>query len=179
MKRLIYAVPVAAFLALAAVLFYQLSQPQTPGELPSVLIGKPAPGHELPALDSGTLGFGPRELATGKVTVVNVWASWCAPCRAEAPALAMLATRKDIQLFGLVYRDKPDAARAFLNDTGNPFARIARADGEAGIDWGISGVPETFVIDGQGIVRARIVGPLTENGNYRDRLLPAIAAAKS
>jgi cytochrome c biogenesis protein CcmG/thiol:disulfide interchange protein DsbE len=178
-KRLIYIVPVVAFAALAAVLFYQLSQPQTPGELPSALIGKPVPRHDLPALDARTQGFGPHDLANGKVTVLNVWASWCAPCRAEAPALTQLSTNKDIQLFGIAYQDKPANARAFLDEVGNPFARIATMNGAAGIDWGVSGVPETFVIDGHGIVRARITGALTEGGKYMDRLLPAIAAAKS
>jgi cytochrome c biogenesis protein CcmG/thiol:disulfide interchange protein DsbE len=179
MKRLIYVVPVLAFAVLAAILFYQLSQPQTPGVLPSALIGKPVPQRFLPALDAKTQGFGPRALASGKVTVVNVWASWCAPCREEAPALAQLSTDKDIQLFGVVYQDKVQNARAFLNDVGNPFVRIARMDGPAGIDWGVSGVPETFVIDGRGIVRARIAGALTEGGTYAKQLLPAIAAAKS
>jgi cytochrome c biogenesis protein CcmG/thiol:disulfide interchange protein DsbE len=178
-KRLIYIVPVIAFAVLAAVLFYQLSQPRTPGEIPSALIGKPAPRHDLPALDAKTQGFGPRDLASGKVTVVNVWASWCAPCRAEAPALTQLSTDTDIQLFGIAYRDKPANARAFLDEVGNPFARIATMDGAEGIDWGIGGVPETFVIDGRGIVRARISGALTEGDKYMDRLLPAIAAAKS
>lgn len=178
MKRLIYIIPVIAFAALAAVLFYQLSQPQTPGELPSALIGKPVPQKELPALDAKALGFGPSDLENGKVTVVNIWASWCAPCRAEAPALALLAANRNIQLFGIAYQDKPQNARAFLDDVGNPFARIARMDGAQGIDWGISGVPETFVIDGRGIVRARITGALTEDGKYEKRLLPAIAAAQ-
>jgi cytochrome c biogenesis protein CcmG/thiol:disulfide interchange protein DsbE len=177
-KRLFYIVPVLAFAALAVVLFYQLSQPRTPGELPSALIGKAAPADVLPALDSRTQGFGPRELAAGRVTVVNVWASWCAPCRAEVPALTELSTRGDVDLFGIAYRDKPKAARAFLDEMGNPFARIARADGKIGIEWGISGVPETFVIDGRGIVRARIVGALTDDGKYADELLPAIAKAK-
>jgi cytochrome c biogenesis protein CcmG/thiol:disulfide interchange protein DsbE len=178
-KRLVYIVPVVAFLALAAILFYQLSQPQTPGELPSALIGKPVPQRVLPPLDAQTQGFGPAELASGHVTVVNIWASWCAPCREEVPALAVLAKDKSVRLFGIDYRDKASAGRALLNELGNPFARIAQADGPAGIEWGISGVPETFVIDGRGIVRARIVGALTDGDKYTRELLPAIAAAKS
>lgn len=179
MKRLIYILPVVAFAVLAGVLFYQLSQPSTPGELPSALIGKPVPQHALPALDAQTRGFGPADLAKGHVTVVNIWASWCAPCRAEVPALAALSADKSVRLYGVAYRDKPEAARAFLDELGNPFARIARADGRAGIEWGISGVPETFVVDGHGIVRARIVGALTDGDKYTRELLPAIAAAKS
>lgn len=179
MKRLIYILPVVAFAVLAAIFFYQLSQPKPPNELPSALIGKPVPSRNLPALDAQTRGFDPRDFATGHVTVVNIWASWCAPCRAEAPALAQLSTDKDVRLFGLVYQDNPQTARAFLDEIGNPFARIARADGRAGIEWGVYGVPETFVIDGRGIVRARIVGALTDGDKYTRELLPAIAAAKS
>ncbi|HTO40767.1 MAG TPA: DsbE family thiol:disulfide interchange protein [Rhizomicrobium sp.] len=179
MKRLIYIVPVLAFVALALILFAQLSQPQEPGELPSALIGKPAPVEALPALDDKAQGFGAHDLASGRVTVVNIWASWCAPCRAEAPALTLLSTDTSVQLFGIAYQDKPANARAFLNEVGNPFARVARADGSIGIEWGISGVPETFVIDGRGIVRARITGALTDGDKYRRKLLPAIAAARA
>lgn len=178
MKRLIYIVPVLTFAALALILFYQLSQPQEPGELPSALIGKPAPAQNLPALDDKAQGFGPVDLAAGRVTVVNIWASWCAPCRAEAPALTQLSTDRTLQLFGIAYQDKPANARGFLNEVGNPFSRVAKADGDVGIAWGISGVPETFVIDGRGIVRARITGALTDGDKYRRKLLPAIAAAR-
>jgi cytochrome c biogenesis protein CcmG/thiol:disulfide interchange protein DsbE len=124
-------------------------------------------------------GLAPADFAQGRVTVLNVWASWCAPCRVEAPLLDRLAGDKSIALFGLVYKDKPANARGFLAEMGNPFSRIGLdASGNAGIEWGIYGVPETFVIDGQGIVRARIVGALTDDGKFTGDLLPAIADAK-
>jgi cytochrome c biogenesis protein CcmG/thiol:disulfide interchange protein DsbE len=177
-KRLVYILPVLAFLALATVLFHSLMAPP-PGELPSALVGKPVPPVTLSALDTQTQGFGPQDLARGKVTVVNVFASWCAPCRSEAPVLQTLAQMRGITLYGFVYKDKPNAARAFLKDVGNPFSRIGLdADGRAGIDWGVYGVPETYVVDGHGVVRERFVGELTPD-LVSSRVLPAIEAARN
>ena len=176
MKRLVYILPVLAFLALAYVLFDSLIAPP-PGELPSALVGKPVPPVTLPALDAQTQGFGPRDLARGKVTVVNVFASWCVPCRSEAPVLQSLAQSEGVTLYGFVYKDKSAVARAFLKEVGNPFSRIGLdADGRAGIEWGVYGVPETYVVDGRGIVHERFVGELTPD-IVSSRLLPAIAAA--
>jgi cytochrome c biogenesis protein CcmG/thiol:disulfide interchange protein DsbE len=177
----VYLVPALAFAVIAGVFFYALHQEEkSPGDvLPSVLIGKAAPRLELPPLDGAAKGFGPRELAAGHVTVVNVFASWCAPCHAEAPLLAKLAGRADFELYGLVQKDTPEKIRAFLAENGNPFARIALdADGRASIEWGVYGVPETFVVDGRGIVRARIVGEVTQEV-LEKQLLPAVAEAKA
>jgi cytochrome c biogenesis protein CcmG/thiol:disulfide interchange protein DsbE len=177
-KRALYILPALGFVVVAAFLFHSLREP-APDVLSSVMIGKPAPHLVLPALDPNTRGFGPRELASGHVTVVNVFASWCVPCRTEAPVLARLAASGDIALFGLVQKDAPAKVRAFLGEVGNPFQRIALdADGRASIEWGVYGVPETFVIDGRGIIRARVVGALTDDVLAND-LLPAIAQAKS
>src|SRR5208283_407773 len=122
--------------------------------------------------------FAPQDLAAGHVTVLNVWASWCVPCRAEAPALAELAARKGVALYGLVYKDTPAKARTFLDETGDPYQRIdLDRDGEAGIEWGVAGVPETFVIDGKGIVRLRYAGPLVGSA-FGEILLPAIERAR-
>jgi cytochrome c biogenesis protein CcmG/thiol:disulfide interchange protein DsbE len=178
MRRLLYLVPALVFVALALVFFHSLSGPP-PDELPSALVDKPAPALSLPPLDANAQAFRPADLRAGRVTVLNIWASWCVPCRAEAPALAALASRRDIALFGLVYKDKASNARAWLNDVGNPFSRIGLdADGHAGIEWGIYGVPETFVIDGKGVVRFRYAGPIV--GNVLDNeILPAIARAKA
>ena len=111
--------------------------------------------------------------------MVNVFASWCVPCRTEAPVLARLAASRGVALYGLVQKDTPAKVRAFLGEVGNPFQRIALdADGRASIEWGVYGVPETFVIDGRGIIRARFVGALTDEVLAND-LLPAIAQAKS
>ena len=176
MRRLIYLLPIVAFAALAWFLFKGLQAPP-PGDLPSVLIDKPAPAIALPALDAATLGFGHDQLAGGRVTVVNVFASWCVPCRAEAPQIAQLGQARGVQLFGLVWKDTPQKARTFLKDVGNPYARIGYdGDGHAGIEWGVYGVPETFIIDRHGVVRERFVGPITPDSLVLD-ILPAIATA--
>ena len=176
MKYLLYALPAAAFVVLAGFFMFSLMRPASE-PLPSALIDKPAPALTLPPLDASTTGFGPQDLKAGHVTVINVWASWCVPCRAEAPALAALSKAHGFALYGLVYKDTPAKARAFLTDVGNPFARIGLdADGRAGIEWGVYGVPETFIVDGKGIVRERFVGPITEESLAND-VLPAIARA--
>jgi cytochrome c biogenesis protein CcmG/thiol:disulfide interchange protein DsbE len=176
MKRLIYIVPVILFLGLAGVLLHSLIAPP-PSELPSVLIDKPAPTVSLPALDAQASAFTPADFRAGHVTVLNVFASWCAPCREEAPVLQALAQTKNIALYGMVQKDTPERARAFLIDVGNPFSRIdLDTDGRASIEWGVYGVPETFVIDGQGIIRLRYAGPLTPDA-LTSVILPAIARA--
>ena len=177
MRRLFYIVPVLAFAALAWILFSSLHTHPS-AEIPSALKGRPAPRLVLPALDADAPDLRPDDLAApGQVTLVNVFASWCIPCREEAPQLAQLAQAHGVRLVGIVYKDKPDAAHAFLSEYGNPFQRIGQdADGRAGIEWGISGVPETFVVDSHGIVRGRF-GPLSPD-NVKSDLLPAIDAAR-
>jgi cytochrome c biogenesis protein CcmG/thiol:disulfide interchange protein DsbE len=177
-KRVFYLVPALAFAALVWIFFRSLGGPPQ-DELPSALIDRAAPATVLPPLDSKALAFAPADLRAGHVTVVNVWASWCVPCRAEAPALAALSKISGVALFGIVYKDKPAAARAFLLDVGNPFSRIdIDEDGRAGIEWGIYGVPETFVVDGKGIVRLRYAGPIA--GDALDNvILPAIERARA
>ncbi len=178
MKRLIYILPALGFLVLAFFLFRSLLQ-GPPDNLPSALIGKPAPRIILPPLDAATQGFGPEQLSAGHVTVVNVFASWCAPCRIEAPQLAQLAHAKGFVLYGMVQKDTAARARAFLDEVGNPFARIGLdADGRAGIEWGVYGVPETYILDGRGIVRERFVGPITPEALASD-IMPAIARAQA
>jgi cytochrome c biogenesis protein CcmG/thiol:disulfide interchange protein DsbE len=177
-KRLTYILPAIAFAALAWFLFSSLKGPP-PAELPSVLVDRHAPALTLPALDARARGFGPADLAQGgRVTVVNVFASWCIPCREEAPQLAQLAHARGVRLIGIVYKDKPAAARAFLDEVGNPYERIGLdADGRAGIEWGITGVPETFIVDSHGVIRGRF-GPLTPDSLVLD-ILPALRAAAS
>ena len=178
MRRALYILPALAFVIVAVFLFRSLVAPP-PDILPSALIGKPVPHLELPALDAQAQGFGPRELTSGHVTVVNVFASWCAPCHSEAPVIAQLASHPDFAFYGLVQKDTPPKVRAFLAETGNPFQRIALdADGRASIEWGVYGVPETFVVDGRGVIRARIVGEITQEV-LTAQLLPAIDAAKA
>ena len=177
MKRWIFVLPVLAFAVLAFFLFRSLWAP-APGIIPSALINKPAPHLTLPALDGQTQAFTPADLTAGHVSVVNVFASWCAPCRTETSQLAAMSNLPGVALYGLAQKDKPAATREFLNAYGNPFAKIARDDdGRASIEWGVYGVPETFVVDGKGVVRFKYVGPLTDDVMAR-QMLPAIAAAK-
>lgn len=177
MKRLLYAVPVLAFLVLAGFLFRSLILPP-PEVLPSALIDKPAPATNLPPMDAKAEGFTRADLAAGHVSVVNFFASWCVPCRMESAQLMALSKTPGIALYGVDYEERqPGAGRAFLDELGNPFSRIvADASGTAGIDWGVYGVPETYVVDGKGIVRFKLVGPLTPEA-LSGQLLPAIRQA--
>jgi cytochrome c biogenesis protein CcmG/thiol:disulfide interchange protein DsbE len=178
MNRWIFVLPIAGFAVLAFFLFRSLWAP-APEIIPSALLNKPVPRLTLPALDAETSAFTPADLAGGHVSVVNVFASWCAPCRTETGQLAALSKVPGVALYGLVQKDKPEAARAFLQEFGNPFARIARDDdGRASIEWGVYGVPETYVVDGKGIVRFKYVGALTDDV-LREQMMPAIEAAKA
>lgn len=154
-------VPAVVFGALAALFWAGLSG--EPSKIPSALIGKPVPEFTLPpvaGLDAP--GLSTSTLRSGKVAVVNVWASWCAPCRVEHPLLSELAKRPDILLIGINYKDDPENAVRFLGTLGQPFAAVgADRDGRAAVDWGVYGVPETFVVDGRGIIRHKHIGPLT------------------
>lgn len=172
MRGTIYLIPIAVFLGITA-FFYAGLREGPPTVLPSPLIGKPVPTFDMEALDSEFATFTPTDLADGKPTLVNFWASWCPPCRLEAPVLEELSQREGVRLYGVAYKDETDKAEGFLDEFGNPFLRIANdPDGRVAIDWGVTGVPETFVIDGDGIIRARYAGPLTEDV-IKDIILPA------
>lgn len=149
--------------------------------LPSVLINKPVPEFTLPAIEGiedNSPGFSSADLV-GEVTVVNVFASWCIPCRQEHPLLMDLAATSDIKIFGLNQKDAPENARQFLMELGNPYDGVgADTRGRVSIDWGVYGVPETFVINPEGIITYKQIGPLNED-SYRNGLLPAIEAAKN
>jgi cytochrome c biogenesis protein CcmG/thiol:disulfide interchange protein DsbE len=176
MKRWITLLPVAAFAVLAFFLFRSLWAP-APDIMPSALIDKPAPRLVLPALDEQSAAFTPADLTNGHVSVVNVFASWCAPCRLEAVQLNVLAKLPGVAVYGLAQKDKPAATRAFLDEVGNPFVRIARDDdGRASIEWGVYGVPETFVVDGKGIIRLKYIGELTQRA-LAEQIVPANKAA--
>ena len=167
-----YLLPVALF-ALLAIGFYGGLETDTT-VLPSALIDKPAPDFALPALSgTGETGFSTADL-TGKVSLVNVFASWCVPCRAEHPVLNALAKSTQVPIYGINYKDKPEAARAWIAELGNPYTRIGADDGRVGIEWGVYGVPETFVVDRQGRIRYKHVGPLTRDDLDR-KILPLIA----
>lgn len=154
-----FLVPLALFLVLAGFLAVGLNR--DPREVPSPLIGKPAPAFALTRLDDANVTV-KREDLLGKVWILNVWASWCAPCRDEHPALVAFAKRKPVPLIGLNYKDQRRAGSDWLRQLGNPYdTTLFDADGRVGIDFGVYGVPETFVIDKAGIVRFKHVGVLT------------------
>jgi cytochrome c biogenesis protein CcmG/thiol:disulfide interchange protein DsbE len=172
------ALPVIFFAALAALLWRGLAG--NPSEVPSALIGKPVPEMTLPAVEGMDVpAFDTESLKAGSVTVLNVWASWCGPCRDEHPLLQELAKRSDIRLTGINYKDEPENARRFLGTLGQPYAAIVSdTKGRAAVDWGIYGVPETFIIDGQGIIRYKWIGPLTPEG-LRGTMAQEIEKAKT
>ncbi len=173
--------PVAVFAALSAV-FYLALQGGDHSRLPSALVGKPAPAFSLPPLDAKAEGFSDADLRKGQVTIVNVFASWCVPCRDEHPYLLQLDKDPALQgggarLVGLAYKDEPANSLKFLGEVGNPYARVgADLSGRVGIDWGVYGVPETFVVRGDGVIAYKFVGPLNGAG-LRDDLLPEIRKA--
>ncbi|MGE3246640.1 MAG: DsbE family thiol:disulfide interchange protein [Beijerinckiaceae bacterium] len=175
------ALPLVLFLALSALFLSQLGKDAA--QIPSALIGKQVPKFTLPALEgSGKPGFGDGELRKGGVTLVNVFASWCGPCRDEHPILLRLAgdaglKAKGVRLFGLNYKDSAANANSFLNGLGNPYERIGvDSAGRAAIDWGVYGVPETFVVRSDGTIAYKYIGPISDEG-LKTRLLPAIAKA--
>jgi len=172
MKRLLYILPVVALVLLSALFALLLSSPRDPSEIPSPLINRPAPPFILPTL-SGNGTIGTKDLQ-GRVSVLNVFASWCVPCRIEHPALMRLAREKKVRIIGLNYKDKPEAAKAFLAELGNPFTHVAvDRDGRTAIDFGVYGVPETFIIDAKGQIRLKHTGPIHPN-DYADKIVPAI-----
>ena len=151
---------------------------ERPNEGSLALVNEPAPQFLLPALSAEDgVGLAHADLLSGQVSIVNVWASWCAPCRIEHPQLLELVRDPRVQLFGINFRDDPEAAREFLDDLGNPFDRIGvDADGRTAFDWGVTGPPETFVVAPNGIIIAKHIGPLTAEVLARE-IYPAIDAA--
>lgn len=184
-RRWTVALPLLVFAALAGLFWYAL-QTGDPSRLPSALIGKPVPEFSLPPLEGlkdkdGTdmPSFDSSDLATGKPTVVNVFASWCVPCLEEHPLLMALAEDNRVRLYGINYKDSPASARRFLGRYGNPFARVGTdASGRTAIDFGVYGVPETYVISGDGRIAYRHVGPLTETA-ITEKILPLVQPSES
>ncbi|MFC0240616.1 DsbE family thiol:disulfide interchange protein [Rhodopseudomonas telluris] len=177
--------PLLVFAGLAVLFWFRLGDRDI-ARIPSALIGREAPQTVLPPLEelardgAAVPGIAPA-LFAGKVSVVNVWASWCVPCHDEAPLLTALGDDKRIQIVGINYKDKPDNARRFLGRYGNPFAAVGvDANGRAAIDWGVYGVPETFVVGRDGRIAYKLVGPITPD-NLDKVLKPEIemALAKS
>jgi cytochrome c biogenesis protein CcmG/thiol:disulfide interchange protein DsbE len=165
-RRWLVVLPLVVFVALAGLFLLRLYGGD-PSKIPSALIGRPAPQTTLPALEGlvkeGTQipGLDPA-MFKGKVSVVNVWASWCVPCHDEAPLLTDLGKDKRLQVVGINYKDAPDNARRFLGRYGNPFGIVGvDSNGRASIEWGVYGVPETFVVGREGTIVYKLVGPVT------------------
>ncbi len=171
MRTLKFLIPLALFGVLAWFLFSGLSL--NPREVPSPLIGKPAPAFQLVRLDDPDKTVR-REDLLGKPWIMNVWASWCAPCREEHPVVIDLARRGGVPVVGLNYKDRPGDARNWLQRLGDPYLMtLVDFDGKVGIDFGVYGVPETFVIDAQGVIRYKHVGVLTP-AVVRERIEPLL-----
>ena len=165
-RRLLVLLPLAVFAALAALFWFRLGDRDV-SRIPSALIGRPAPQTALPALDGLTRdgtpvpGLDPAAFR-GKVSVVNVWASWCVPCHEEAPLLVALSADRRIRLVGINYKDKADNARRFLGRYGNPFDAVGvDGNGRAAIEWGVYGVPETFIVGRDGRIAYKLIGAIT------------------
>lgn len=170
-RRLLLAMPVIGFAGLAAVFAWGISR--DPNELPSALIGKEVPRFDLPSVEGRTLGLASKDLY-GEVSLVNVFASWCVACRAEHPLFIRLARNKSVPIHGLNYKDRPQDAAQWLNTLGDPYTRTgADRDGRVAIDWGVYGVPETFVVGSDGRIAHKHIGPITEQA-LRETILPLV-----
>jgi cytochrome c biogenesis protein CcmG, thiol:disulfide interchange protein DsbE len=176
--------PLAIFMVLAA-LFALALRAGDPSKLPSALIGKMAPPTELKPLEGLTDaagrpvgGFSSLDLAQGEVSVVNFWASWCIPCVEEHPVLVRLKEKTGVRVFGINYKDQAAAARRFLGRYGNPFLAVGvDGNGRTAIEWGVYGMPETFIVDGTGRIAYKHVGPITAEA-LEAKIIPAIRAAE-
>ena len=163
--------PVVIYGGLAAVFFWGLFN--NDDRLPSALIGKAVPVFDLPSIDGRSDGLATTDLA-GEVCIVNVWASWCVPCRVEMPLLVELVATSSVPIYGINHRDPPGVALAFLDELGVPYTRIeADRNGRTSIDWGVYGLPETFVIDGEGRIAYKHVGAY-ERRALEEEILPVV-----
>ncbi|HKP25561.1 MAG TPA: DsbE family thiol:disulfide interchange protein [Dongiaceae bacterium] len=177
MRRLIFLLPIAIVAVLVAIFWIGLDPKRDKSILPSALVGNPAPAFDLPGLSDNA----PRLTLVqfkGKLVAINFFASWCLPCRAEHPLLKQITAEFGVPVIGVAWKDKPEASQAFLAQLGDPYAATGDDhNGRTGIDFGITGVPETFLVGPDGTVLYRFAGPLSPEG-LRDQLAPAIAEAK-
>ena len=171
-----YLIPLILFIVLAV--FLAVGLKLKPSEIPSPLLNKPAPAFSAPKLNTPNKKLSPTDLK-GKVWLFNVWASWCVSCREEHPVLNEFAKQQAVIIVGLNYKDDPEAAKQWLATLGNPYNdSVMDADGRIGIDWGVYGVPETFVMDKQGVVRYKHTGPVSSE-DVQNKLLPLITTLQS
>jgi cytochrome c biogenesis protein CcmG/thiol:disulfide interchange protein DsbE len=170
-RRLAGYIPLLVFFVMAV--FLGIGLTMNPRNIPSPLIGKPAPEFTLPPVKGRTLGLATADLR-GEVSIVNVFASWCIACREEHPILMELGKSRIVPLHGLNYKDKPDDAQAWLDQMGDPYMRTgADINGRVAIDWGVYGVPETFVVDREGRIAYKHIGAITPE-ILRDKIMPVI-----
>jgi len=166
-----YAIPLAIFVVL--VIFLAIGLGHDPHEVPSPLINKPAPAFQLPQLQDPNTKFSAAEMR-GKVWLLNVWATWCLPCREEHPVLLELSRSGAVPIYGMDYKDKREDALSLLSESGNPYVLCTSdADGRVAIDYGVYGVPETYLIDREGVIRYKQVGPLTPE-SIEKNILPLV-----
>ena len=171
MKSLKFVIPLAIFVALAA--FLAIGLTRDPREVPSPFIGRAAPAFKLEQVADASAAFTPADMK-GKVWLLNVWASWCASCRIEHPLLVEMAKNKVVPIVGLNYKDQREDALQWLSRFGDPYALSAHdLEGKVGIDYGVYGAPETFVIDKQGVIRYKQIGPITPEA-LEKKILPLI-----
>jgi cytochrome c biogenesis protein CcmG, thiol:disulfide interchange protein DsbE len=174
MPRLIYIAPAAIFVVMAVLLGWGLTS--DPSEVPSALTGKALPAFDLPALDGAAQSLASSDVAPAGVTVINVFASWCVPCRAEHAILTEVAGWEGVTLYGIAYKNTPEDARAWLDELGDPYERIgADLDGRIGIELGVYGVPETFFVSPDGNIRYKHIGPIMEH-HVEERIRPLVEA---
>ena len=171
MKALRFLLPLGIFVVLVGFLYVGLFR--DPREVPSPLVDMPAPAFRLAQLDDPAKKLGPEDLK-GQVWLLNVWASWCVSCRVEHPLLVDLARTNVVPVIGLNYKDTNALGRKWLADNGNPYqVSVVDADGRVGIDWGVYGVPETFVVDKNGVIRYKQIGPITQE-SLQKTILPLV-----
>jgi len=176
MTRALFLIPLLLFLGLAVYLGFGLTRDAS--VLPSTLIDKPAPTFDLPPLLPDGKSLKTADLK-GQVSLVNVFASWCVPCRAEHPIWSKVTAEEKLPIYGINWKDKREAAEAWIKELGNPYTRIGfDPDNKAGVEWGVYGVPETYVIDKRGRVRFKYVGPIFEE-TLKDTILPLIKKLRS
>ncbi|MDD9745767.1 MULTISPECIES: DsbE family thiol:disulfide interchange protein [Rhodobacterales] len=169
--RLVTVLPVAIFALIGAGFYWGLFNGND--TLPSPLVGKAVPEFDLPPIEGRTDGLSTADLK-GQVSIVNVWASWCVPCRVEMPLLNELAAQGEVPIFGINYKDRPEEALGFLDELGDPYTRIgADRNGRVSIDWGVYGLPETFVIDAEGRIAYKHIGPFNRN-SLEENILPVV-----
>ena len=177
-RRLLFLLPLLTLALMAGFFAWSLLAGRDPASIGSVMIGRPAPRLDVPALTPGEPPLTDAMLRTGKPALVNFFASWCAPCLAEHPLFMRLRERDGATIVGVAWKNKRDDATAWLKRLGDPFkAAGLDLDGKAGLDWGLSGVPETYAIDGNGIVRLHFRGPITER-DLNDSILPFLKGTK-